>query len=288
MFPQILKQFFWDCYDHLGRLIAANLIHFFILTSAFFLTTMFVNVFTEGMASQAQFFVLLLTIIILPPVLFTIWFAAYSRFADLVSEEKDPPFREFIRSLATKGLRFWCYFQLNFLIIGVLLANIWFYTVSGLFPEDYKIVGYVLAGICFWICLLLMILMIPGIPVLGRQDKTIWQTFKVSFFALLRYPGLVIGMFVFLISLWVLLIYLRLVGLVIFGFAGPAMLLNSLYDVIIDTEEQAEKKAAEPAEKQGPSSWKEVKEQEKEDDDVRIEKARYARTFRDILKPWEG
>ncbi len=96
MFGQILKQWMWDCYDHLGRLLAANMIVFLILLFVSLYGFRFASVsMGESNGGQAML-VIYAAIVLMLPLIFAVWFAAFGKFGDLVSAEKDPGFRVFL------------------------------------------------------------------------------------------------------------------------------------------------------------------------------------------------
>ncbi len=287
MFPQILKQWFWDCYDHLGRLLLANMLLFFILAAAFVYTAPIIVAFFSALTGGHQVLFLAAAFLVVAPLSLTLAFAPFSEFAPLVSKEKDPRVRVFLRGLWRQGFRTWRYFFLVCLILALLLVNIWFYTLSGQFPESMMMVGYILAGLCFWLGVVLAASLVPGIPLLFRRELGAGKTLKISLLVLLKYPGLVFGLFIFLVSLWIIGTAVKMAGLLIFAFSGTAMMLNSFYDVVAEWEEAMAREAEESDDKR-PRTWKELKDQEKETEEERMRRSRYERTFRDIIRPWEG
>lgn len=286
MFSQILKQWFWDSYDHLGRLLVGNLVLFFILFPVVLYLFSGLSSLSEGLSPAQTVMSLSILLILVAPILLTLWLASLSHFAGLASSEKDPPLRAFLGGLRHQGFRCWKYFQVQCLILGILFMNIWFYTGSGTMAGTMETVGYGLAGICFWVSVVLILMMLPGVPFLVRQERSVLSAMKISLVILLRFPMLIIGFGLFLLSLWVIGAALRFAGILIFGFAGTAMLMNSLYDVLIDMEERQEKAAKRSGDGR-PRTWKELRALEEEDEEERMRKVRYERTLRDLLKPWE-
>lgn len=287
MFQQIIKQWFWDQYDHLGRLLAANVVLFMVTMVAVVYTLAALSYLGEGAPPGFRALAIAVALVVVPPVLLALWFGSVSHFAGYVSDEKDPGFRVFMAGLARRFFRAWRFFATVCVLFALLGINIWFYTLSGRLQGTLLYVGFALAGICFWLIVMLLISLLASIPVLFRQQRGIFQTIKVGFIALLKYPGLMIGSFAFLASLWIIGVAIKFAGVLLFGFTGTAMLMNSLYDVITELEAAQEDAAKETGDSR-PRSWKELRAMEKEGEEDRMKKARYERTLRDVLKPWES
>lgn len=287
MLAQICKQWFWDCYDHMGRLIVANIILFTLLFGAVMYVLPLVAALLTNLTPSQGALLLFLVVVFGGPIWLSIWFVPYGHFGALVAEEKDPGFVEFLRAFRLRGLRTWAYFQILCLAAGVLLMNMWFYfrweTESG----AARLFFNVLAGLCFWMVMLLVLTAMAGIPLVARRSTPLRGVFRESLLVVVKHPLTILGAFAFLASLWFLgSVPLKMGGVLVFGMSGTAMMLNSICDVTLELERrQAE--AAEATGDSRPRTWREVKVQEKESEKERLEKSRYERTFRDILRPWE-
>jgi len=72
------------------------------------------------------------------------------------------------------------------------------------------------------------------------------------------------------------------VGLLLWGFTAPVLLMNALHDVIAEYEDDLARPPLPPA-----TSWAERQAREAEEEERRLKNARYQRTFRDVIRPWE-
>jgi hypothetical protein len=287
MFARVLKQWFWDCYDHLGTLFVWNILLFTLTFSSSVLLLHLATPLATELPPFARVLFLFILLVLTAPLVIAIWFAPSTHYGKLVAAEKYPGFRVLMRGLRAEFLRVWRYGFLCATIAGILLVNIWFYVASGEFVPEQPIVGHLLAGLCFWLLLLLVASMGIGLPLLVREGLTARRAFRGAAVEVLRSPGLVLGMFVFLVSLWIIAAWLRFAPIFLFGFSGTAMFLNSLYDVMHPGDEagdggEVESTAGDAA------TWRQVRANEKVSEQARMARARYERTFRDLLRPWEG
>lgn len=287
MLAQICKQWFWDCYDHMGRLIVANIILFTLLFGAVMYALPFLAAMLVNLSPSQGALLLFLALVLLGPIWLSLWFVPYGHFGGLVAEEKDPGFVEFLRGFRLRGLRTWAYFQMLCLAAGILLMNMWFYYRMETESAAARLFFNVLAGLCFWMVMLIVLLAMAGIPHVGRGVIPLRGVFRESLLTLAKHPLTMLGALLFLASLWFLgAVPLKMGGVLVFGLSGTAMLLNS----IVDVTSEFERRQAEAIEATGdsrPRTWREVKAQEKESEKDRLQRSRYERTLRDILRPWE-
>ncbi|MCB2156122.1 hypothetical protein KQI84_14695 [bacterium] len=285
MFGQILKQWFWDCYDYLGRLLGMNLLLFVILWPVAFYLGIFMATAAAGAGSAGWMLVLCCGLAILIPVAGTIWFGGLLHFGMLSSDEKDPPFRSFFAGIRKTGFRLFRFLLVIGAAIALLVLNIWFYFYADILSPELWLLTYLLGGLCFWLILFVMGIALHGMPLVVRYERKTWPALKAGLYLSMKYPILTLGCVLYIGSLFVLAVGLRLVGLIVFAFSATGMFINSTHDVILEVEERAERAAAEEGDDR-PTSWREIQEAEDENEEERLRKARYERTLRDILKPW--
>lgn len=279
---EVLKHWFWDSYDHLFVLIFGNIALFVLANVMVILLAPFVGGLMDGLAPPGIVLLLFVLTVVVLPLALAIVVGPAGHVAKMITDEKEPVFRDFLRGLKATWFRMWRFFAVICAIIGILLVNAWFYLLSGFFPEQLQLVGGLLAGLCLWIALTLLCILQIAIPVYIRTDSGIFRSLRTGFVALLKYPGLMIGNGVFLISLGVLSVLAMLAPILIYGLVGPIVLFNAMYDVLLEHEENLN-----AGERPTPTSWSEIEEREKEDENVRMKKVRYNRTFRDVLRPWQ-
>ncbi len=287
MIGQVLKQWLWDSYDHLGRLIAINVLLALLLGGALLYIGIIIAAFVSAATPLLAVATLLGAIVVIGPIWMALWVAPLAHFARLVSAEKDPNFAEFRRGLFRLFLPAWRYFLVMFAAIAVLLFNAWFYVFSGRLPDAMRIPGYLAAGLCFWAAVLVAITLLPALPLLAEPQPAIRRVFRISLAILIKYPGTVLGA-VFVLILLSLIggLLLRMAGFLVFGFSGTALLANSLYDVILSFETRRDEAAADNKSSK-PRTWKDLQVHESSSEKERMDSVRYNRTIKDLLKPWE-
>lgn len=283
---QVLKQAFWDSYDLLGRLLALNFALFLLLMVIGYYGMLLVVVTAQGVAPGIRApFVLVAAFLLFGLCAVPTW-AGLFHVGALSSAEKDPSLGDFFRGVRRHSggmLRF----VLALVGLEALLAvNVWFYFAGGLLPESLALPATVLGGVAFWLMVLGVLIGMHGAPLVVRRGMSARAAIRWGFVLTLKYLGATLGTFVFLAALLVIGVALKFVGLILYGVVAPVMLANSLHDVVLEREEQGATDA-EAGDAQPPTSWKTIRAAEDAAEERRLKRARYERTFRDILRPWD-
>jgi uncharacterized membrane protein YesL len=282
MFGRIFAKFFWDAYDYLGRLILANILFSLILLGFTAALTALLYPLYAALNKPTLILALgtgLLTILAIPfPA------AGFCHFLSLITEEKEPEFRDFIKGIK---LLYWPLVKMTgvfVLLLELLGLNIFFYLGAREIPPSLKIVSAVISGICVWIVLYLFAMMLYAYPLTVHQKVGMKKILIRSFILVLDNIG---------VTILTLIVFLGLVGMglvtkgaafFILNLALVASLSNSLYVNVMEKYELREaKKKAQTDSSAPPASWKDIKPREFIEDRHK----RYRRTLKDILKPWE-
>ncbi len=288
MFFQVLKQFFWDLFDHLGRLLTINLLLVLTVLPACLFS---ISIFFGFLHARPELSVPygLVLILLLLPFFGALVFSGLLTFGHDISLEKDPPLRRYFTGICACGGRVFHYLAFSGAVLGLVWISLWFYCLSDQLPESMRYVGYGIGGICLWIGIGWIGMMIHALPIVAREKKTLRAVMKQSFLLLLRYPFLTFGVFLAVVLFMAAGVALRLVGVVLFGFTLPALMINSLHDVIFDFEAQRAELAAESDGNQSmrPASWKQIHAKQAEREEEKMKKSRYNRGWADIMRPWE-
>ncbi len=285
MFGQVLKQWFWDTYDHLGRLLLLNLLLVLIAGPILFYSGLLLLSIAATLPKASGLLVLAGGGFLVTVISTTFVFSGLLWFGWRVSEEKDPPARDFLSGIVKCGRRVGSVVLCGAVIALVLLANLWWYFFSGTVPGPWRFGGYVLGGLCLWLLLIVAGVLAHTLPLAVRTGHSLWTCFKLGTLATLKYPILTLTVLLFITVVLTLGTFLKLAGLLIYGFVLPAMVINSLHDVIAAAEARASRRT--DAAENRPTSWRQIQEAEGEEEEERLDKARYDRGWADLLRPWE-
>lgn len=282
-FGNVLIHWFWDTFDHLGRLLVLNMVLFLATAPVAYAVFLAVEV---SLREQAGALVLVGLMAVAMAVLqlgpLTLAAAGLLHFAGRISDEKDPPLVEFLRGVWAVGRRVAGVMAVWVVASTVLLVNAWFY-IGPLRPEWLPpMAGAFLAGLCLWLALGGLGVVGHALVLAARSRHGLWTCLRLGLLLTLKYPGLTAATVLFAASLLVIGARLWGVGLLLWGFTAPILLMNALHDVIADYEDDLARPPLPPA-----TSWAERQAREAEEEERRLKSARYQRTFRDVIRPWE-
>ncbi|MBN1902827.1 hypothetical protein JW926_16005 [Candidatus Sumerlaeota bacterium] len=282
MFGRIFAKFFWDAYDYLGRLVLANILFFLIIMGiTIILGTLFYPLY-YALGRPVLPFIFGMALI----AVFTLPFPAsgFLYFLSLISKDKEPEFRDFFRGIKHS---YWALFRLCLVFAAIFLllgVNIFFYLNPDIIPPSLKTITLVISGICVWIFLYLIAMMMYAFPLTVYQKAGIRKTLFRSFLLVTDNIGVTILAILLLGVIVALGLVTRGMTFFVLNIALIASLANSLYDNVMKKYEAREaEKQKELESKHKPGSWKEIKHKEFIED----RHDRYHRTLKDILKPWE-
>ncbi len=292
MFARLLLQWFWDTYDALGRLAVLNLVLFtvfLLLTAGLFVPAIsFVDAVMAanlglGLAAALLVFTLGGALVL------TLWFPGLLYFSWQVSQDREFRLRDFMIGLRESGGRFLRFSLLACFVLGLIAVNGWFYARDVLFSGSLRMVGAALAGLCFWLGVLWVSVVVNAMPWLVREPRGLRSALKLGAFVTLRYPLYSFGSLLFLGLLWLLsAVLLKTAPLWILGLSATGTYINSMHDVAFWWEARKDREARQEEKKKAAArpaaTWKQVEPDEEGDQEP---PDRYQRTLRDILKPWE-
>lgn len=282
MFGRIFAKFFWDTYDYLGRLIAANIVFCLIMMGITVGLGTILYPFYQAMDRPVILLAFGIGIIVIITLPFPA--AGFLYFLSLISQDREPEFRDFF-----KGLResYWPLLKLSFIFVMVfelLGVNIIFYLNGRIVPSSLRIPTLVISGLCVWIFLYLFAMMLYAFPLVVYQKAGTKKALFRSFLLVTDNIGVTILALSLLAGIVGLGFVTRGMTFFVLNLALTASLANSLYENVMkkyegrETQHQSEQESSEK-----PRSWKDIK------DKAFIEDRhdRYRRTLKDILKPWE-
>ena len=282
MFGRIFLKFFWDAYDFIGTLILAN-IAFCLITTGLLAALIIIGYPLYGALGKP---VVLLALGLGIFLTFAIPFpaAGFLHFLSIITEEREPEWREVITGLKTHYAPLLKVTAFFVCLLELLAVNIIFYIKPSASSHAVKLLGSIIAGLCVWIFLYLLVMMLYAYPLTVHQRVGMKKIFIRSFLLTMDNLGASILTGILALGLCGLGLITRGVAVFLLIPALTACLANSLFVNVMEKYEL--KEAAQKEQKMPtvqPASWKDIKHEEF----IRDRHKRYQRTLKDILKPWE-
>jgi hypothetical protein len=162
MLSRALKMAFWVAYDHLGKLILANLVSF-ALCAAPLIAAMAAAPHLSDRAFPG-------VLIAACAASFTACFACASALAWMVRgliETRDGAVGAFFTGLRRFGLRGAALGLCYLFAAACLLSSVWFY--ASRVGAEYPVVGYGLSAVAFWAAVLLMLTVPAAVPAMVHR-----------------------------------------------------------------------------------------------------------------------
>ncbi len=253
---RLLQRWFWDCYDYLGRLLLLNLV-------------------ALGLS---------IPIVTIPGVI-----AGLINFMHVISSEREPTFQDFyvaFRGFYTRAL------ILSLIYLGaiiVITVNIWFYISSGVLPASLRIPAALLAGIFFWLLVIVLGSGFYTFSALVKKELPVIKALKQGFIFIMVSPSVTVSSIILSIII-IAVAVVSVIGVFIFLFVFLAGVANAAFDTVEERIESMieDKREHEKTAEDKPTSWHQIKSIEKKVEEKKIRKDRYTRGLRDILRPWDS
>ncbi|MFB3895862.1 MAG: hypothetical protein ACE14V_06120 [bacterium] len=273
MFRRILLGFFWDTYDNLGHILLANIL-WFVCNLPGLLVIYFLFHLTAGLN-------LLWIFLIIPIGIFSVTTVGLFAYTKQLMELKDNSIKQFFMGIKQYSGKATVIVLIHVLIFILVAVNINFYIQL---RGNMQMAGVVLAGIAFWCGVLVTLESVYALAILVQHNLGIRKTLKRSFLIVLDNLWITIGIFIFLLSFLILCLFSG-IGPVLFMMSGIAMLgNNAIYEIMTKYEQ---KPIVEPplAPGEKPTSWKQILDQEKADQQPKWRHDN--RGWKDIFRPWD-
>ncbi len=279
MMARTLKMAFWITYDHLGKLLVANLLSVLVLLFPGSVAYAALATGAPGLALVIGAPMLVLVFGLLGPMLAAGMAYMIKEFIDT----RDGSLRTFfcgIRRYAWRAAR------LGALFVGLVCClgtSAWFY--ASRLGVSLPWLGFTLSALALWCLAFVGLSALYVIPALVQKEAGVWATAKLSALLVLDNPLFTIGLGLY----WVFLAGLALMPplLLLFSLAPQVVLLSSAYEMLARKYALAEAAAsvaaagaADGGEGTGPGEIMGILKDE--DDDY------LNRGFRDFLFPWKG
>lgn len=299
MIGTVLRRAFWDLYDGFYPLLLAN----FLQVIA---TTLAIAAAYSAIAFAAvtpQLFVLAVGIahlFVLPPLL-ALWFSMTVPLCERVSRDEEASLRMLWEGVRDAFPRLFRYAAVLGAALGAIVSAVLFYIRFGhaVLPAP---LAMTLAGLFILLGMLTGVSMLHGLGLAARRALPLRRVLWLSLALLVARPFPTIGLASALGLLWWVGTMLKLVGPLTILFAFTGAVVNAMAGVTEEwvdslaprapgeSEVSASQAAVSPA-PQSPRSWREKLAENPQHDepaplDANAPKDRYARTLRDLWRPW--
>jgi len=259
---KVLRDSFWISYDHLGKLVVANVLWFFLSFGPIILGASI----AQHVDPEARARTLVLSICVALSIL-TLPSASGGilHFTSLLVLKHDARISDIFRGIRRYFVQSTLCSLVAVIVWGVLGANIVFYwRVIG--PRNFWLAA-ILGGITMWIFAFYNVMLVYVPPLLVQRHGGVLGTFKLAAVLTLDNVRMSFGLYVSVMAI-VLLSCFTLVGVIFLPAGVSGVVLNTGYKQLVRRYEQKERELAglEPLEEEDEYS---------------------GRGLRDILKPWE-
>lgn len=187
LFSNIIKKTLWILYDHLGKFVLLNLLGW------------------------------ICAVLVIP---FPPFYAALVAAANDLADYRDFDRTRFWHDALRYFWRSWVVALLLIIAILILISNYFFY---GQFEGALAIFGAFWIGICLWLVLMLFVQQLFLLPIMIRDDLSVWAAFKKSGLMLLDNLKLSVLISALAISITVLLMFSG-IGFVFLSLVWPIVL----------------------------------------------------------------
>jgi uncharacterized membrane protein YesL len=252
---------FWVCYDHLGKLMLANVVWAVLvaLPGSMALAALF--------SGDPAFLVVIgvpatwLTLGVALPVAS----AGIAHMAKELIETRDGSVATFFAGMRRYGMRAAVLGTGYLALFVVVLIAAWFYAVRGLPGVPW--LGFILSALAVWALVFIVLSALMAIPALVQKKAGPWATFKLAGALVLANPVMAIGLAIQLAAITFICGVAAPLFFFLYG-SAVVVLLSSAYEMLA-------RKYAAQADPDAPPP-------DDEDDDY------LNRGFRDFLFPWKS
>jgi len=281
IFGRAMGRFFWTTYDHIGRLVAANLCIGGIVLAPLTVVDLWPP--------------LLVPFLLYAFVAGSILQTAMAAFALDMRRFRDPP----LKALWAAVRRFWLVGLKAHLLaagaLGILYVNVRFWSAPPIYAQQLKWPGLLIAGLCVWAAAFVGLCYLFLLPLLVEKRTGVWAAWKQSALLALDNIGPALGAGIVLGLLEVLGV-MTLAGPILFCSAVLATMSAALYTTVHYKYQRLERQAEIEAQSRAkPTSWRQALEQgaalpglgEETKPQELDEDGEPRRSFREIWRPWE-
>lgn len=271
MLHRTLKMAFWVFYDHLGKLLLANLISVVIMASPLVVAHILLIRWATGHVSQVlSLGIALLASCLGVPLAFA---GLYALVRELI-DTRDGTLATYFSGMRRYGIKMVALSVLYMFVSACLVSSIIFYATHP--PFNSPFVGYSISALALWIQLFLLVSLVFAGPAAIYKSQGILTIIKFAIVLALDNP-------LFALNLVGILALLALVGLlppilVFFLFTWLAVVQCSAYELL-----SRKYNAIQAALQAGTYDKKNVQIDFGDENDEYL-----CRNFRDFLFPWKG
>lgn len=223
MFTRALKMAFWVAYDHLGGLLAANLVSFAMVFGPF------AAVMAAGRAmDNRMFFAALILSALFGLHAAAVAMAGLAAMVRELIETRDGSVGRFFSGMRRFAFRAAVLAAMYGIVSTFLLTSLWFYGVR--LSASFPLAGYGLGVLAFWVQLFVLLTVPAAFPALVNRDAGPVQALKLAVFLVLDNPLYYAGVSLHLLVLAVFCLMAPPL-LVCFSFAPAAVFAGAAYEM---------------------------------------------------------
>ena len=263
---------FWVTYDHLGKLILANLVWAFAVALP---GSVALAAFLAYPQDPAMLLVGLPALYLAAAVALPITSAGLAHLAKVLIETRDGSLADFGAGIRLYWQRAIALGTLVWLALACLGTSVWFY--SWWLQDRLPWLGLLLSGLAGWCMLFVILTSLILIPTLVQRKDGVIGTLKLASLLTASNPLTIMGLGLNVVAMALVSMVLPPLFFILFG-AGAMVLLSSGYEMLA-----RKYAAAEAAEGAAPATPRQVKAPTDEIEDEYLN-----RGMHDFLFPWKG
>lgn len=267
MLGRALKMAFWVLYDHLGKLVLANLCWSLAVA---FPGSLAVALLSVG--ARVGLLVGVALLIVTAGVVAPVGAAGLAYMAKVLIETRDGAFSDFWIGIRKYWGRAAGIGLLFVVVTSSLVTSVWFY--AHVLGRSLSWLGYGISGLAAWCLVLELLTSLLAIPTLVQKGGRLLETIKLAGLLVLDNPFFVAGLAGQVLALTVLLI-IPPIFFLLYG-AAVMVLISSAYEMLA-----RKYTAIELSREAGETGQRAVPPDDSQDDYLN-------RGFRDFLFPWKG
>lgn len=270
MLGRTLKMAFWVTYDHLGKLILANIVWFMVFAVPGSLGLTALGSGDRGL----QIFIGLPLVVLAVGVLLPVVTAGLAHMVKVLIDTRDGAIGDLFRGIRLYGWRAAGIGLASLALVAALSTSAWFYAIR--LGASVPWLGYAISAGALWCLLFLLLADLMVMPALVQKKAGVWTSLKLAGLLVLANPFFIIGLAIQFTIFTAVSLAICAVVPILYG-SVAVVLVSSAYEML--ARKYAGVDAAEALAPGAPARRWPPKDEE--DDYLN-------RGLRDAIFPWKG